>query len=278
MAVYGIGDIQGCYDELRQLLDRLEFDSSSDRLLLTGDLVNRGPDSLAVLRFVRSLGDCATTVLGNHDLHLLAIAEGVGRLKRHDTVSDVLESGERDELLAWLRQQPLAWRDEETGWLLVHAGLVPQWTGDQTLGLSDEVEAMLRGPDYREFFRNMYGNEPDLWDERLSGWPRLRFITNALTRLRYCDAAGRVDFVHKEGPDRAPAELLPWFRVPGRRCAGERVVFGHWSTLGYLRENGVLALDDGCLWGGRLVAVRLDEPESEPVRIDCRAKQAVGTP
>lgn len=278
MAVYGIGDIQGCFDEFRQLLERLEFDPSTDRLLLTGDLVNRGPDSLAVLKYVRALGERASTVLGNHDLHLLAIANGVGHLKRRDTFSDILDSSERDELLAWLRRQPLAYRDRETGHLLVHAGLVPQWDGEQALALSAEVEAALRGPDHVEFFRNMYGNEPDQWDPDLKGWPRLRFITNVLTRLRYCESSGRVDFLHKEGPDQAPAHLLPWFRVPGRRSAGEPVVFGHWSTLGYLRENAVVALDDGCLWGGRLAAVRLDVPGAGPVRIDCRAKQAIGTP
>lgn len=278
MAVYGIGDVQGCFAEFRQLLERLDFDPSSDRLLLTGDLVNRGPNSLAVLKYVRSLGERAITVLGNHDLHLLAIADGASRLKSKDTVSDILDSSERDELLAWLRQQPLAYRDRETGHLLVHAGLVPQWDSEQALAFSAEVEAALQGPDHGKFFRNMYGNEPDHWDPDLKGWPRLRFITNVLTRLRYCDSSGRVDFLHKEGPDRAPSHLLPWFRVPARRSAGEAVVFGHWSTLGYLRENGVVALDDGCLWGGRLVAVRLDVPGGEPVRIDCRAKQAIGTP
>lgn len=278
MAVYGVGDVQGCYDELRRLLDVLRFDPASDRLLFTGDLVNRGPNSLAVLQFVRSLGDRAIVVLGNHDLHLLAVATGAGRIKRRDTLKEILESSERDELLDWLRHRPLAYRDPETGYLLVHAGLPPQWDVDQALALAREVEAVLARPGNDDFYHHMYGDQPHRWDDNLTGWPRLRFITNALTRLRYCYKNGDVDFSEKGAPTQVKPPLLPWFRMANRRSWGEAIVFGHWSTLGYLRENGVLSLDGGCLWGGELVAARLDQPAAAPIRVSCEAKQAIGTP
>jgi bis(5'-nucleosyl)-tetraphosphatase (symmetrical) len=277
VALYAIGDIQGCFAELRQLLDLLHFDSA-DRVLFTGDLVNRGPDSLAVLRFVRSLGERAVTVLGNHDLHLLAIASGARRGKKNDTLAPVLNAPDRAELLDWLRRRPMAYRDPETGWLLVHAGLVPQWDGEQALALAREVEQVLASHDADDFYRNMYGDEPRRWDEDLSGWPRLRFITNVLTRTRYCRPDGTLDLAQKGPLSDTPAPLLPWFRVPGRRSSDERVAFGHWSALGYLRENGVLALDGGCLWGGQLVAVRLDQEQAGPVTLACGAKQPIGTP
>ncbi|MFN2119454.1 MAG: symmetrical bis(5'-nucleosyl)-tetraphosphatase [Anaerolineales bacterium] len=278
MAVYAIGDIQGCYEELRQLLDLLHFDPVHDRVLFTGDLVNRGPDSLSVLRFVRSLGERAVTVLGNHDLHLLAIAAGVRHTKKNDTLAAILAAPDRDELLDWLRRRPLAHRDAETGWLLIHAGLVPQWSGEQALVLAREVERVLASSEAGEFYRNMYGDQPCRWEDDLAGWPRLRFITNVLTRTRYCRPDGTLDFTENGAPSDTLPPLLPWFRVAGRRSADDRVVFGHWSTLGYLRENGVLALDGGCLWGGLLVAARLDQVQPAPVTLACGAKQPIGTP
>ncbi len=278
MAVYGVGDVQGCYDELCRLLDELRFDPASDRLLFTGDLVNRGPHSLAVLQLVRSLGDRATVVLGNHDLHLLALAAGAGRNKRSDTLKEILESSRRDELLDWLRHRPLAYQDPETGYLLVHAGLPPQWNVHQALAYAREVQTILDGPERGDFYQHMYGDQPCRWDGSLTGWPRLRFITNALTRLRYCYENGDVDFSQKGAPEQVKRPLLPWFRLGNRRSVGEPIVFGHWSTLGYLRENGVLCLDGGCLWGGKLVAARLDDPAATPVMVSCEAKQAIGTP
>lgn len=259
MTTYAIGDLQGCCDPLRRLLDQLHFDPARDRLLLTGDLVNRGPQSLEALRFVHSLGTSAVTVLGNHDLHLLAVAAG-GKTGRHDTLDAVLRAPDRDELLHWLSRQPLAYREPASDTLLVHAGLLPQWTVAQALELAREAEAVIRSPEAPAFYAQMYGNTPDRWDDGLQGPERLRLIVNALTRLRYCDAAGRMDFRHKGGPGHQPAGLLPWFAAPGRRSAGTPIVFGHWSTLGQVTwtQEQVHGLDTGCVWGGCLTALELD--------------------
>jgi bis(5'-nucleosyl)-tetraphosphatase (symmetrical) len=256
MAVYAIGDVQGCFAELQRLLEKLHFDPAADRLWFTGDLVNRGPRSLETLRFVRALGDAAVTVLGNHDLHLLAVAHGVSRTRRRDTFGDVLGAPDRDELLDWLRRQPLLHR--EGGFYLIHAGLPPQWSAEEAERHAAEVEAVLAGEDYPEFFRHMYGDQPDLWSDSLEGWDRLRFITNCLTRIRYCEHDGRVDFKQKGAPGSQPPLLMPWFAVPERRSKGENILFGHWSTLGFYAEQGVFCLDTGCLWGGELTALRLD--------------------
>jgi len=259
MTTYVIGDLQGCYDTLRQLLDRLQFDPARDTLWCTGDLVNRGPQSLETLRYVRSLGAAASTVLGNHDLHLLAVAHG-GRKGRRDTLDGILSAPDRDELLDWLRRQPLLL--EQPGEVAVlHAGLPPQWDLAQAHACAREAEAVLGGADYAAFLREMYGNEPAVWDEALSGLPRLRFIINAYTRLRYCSAAGRVDFEHKGAPGTQPEGLLPWFQVPGRRSAGTTLAFGHWSTLGRVHwpRQQVYGLDTGAVWGGRLTALRLED-------------------
>lgn len=256
MALYAIGDVQGCYDELRSLLDKLRFDPAADRLWFTGDLVNRGPRSLETLRFVRSLGKAAVTVLGNHDLHLLAVVHGVSRTKHRDTFGDVLGAPDRDELLDWLRRRPLLHR--EGGFCLIHAGLPPQWSLDEAAAHAAEVETCLRGDGYRELFRHMYGDQPDLWSEPMEYWDRLRFTTNCLTRTRYCDALGRLEFKQKGPPGSQPAHLFPWFEVPGRRSAGTSIVFGHWSTLGFFAGAGVFCLDTGCLWGGELTALKLD--------------------
>ncbi len=257
MPTYVIGDPQGCHDSLLRLLDVLRFDVTADRLWFVGDLVNRGPDSLAVLRWVKSLGDSAICVLGNHDLHLLAVAEGYGRVHKGDTLDAVLAAPDRDALLTWLRRQRLAWR--ENGFLMVHAGVLPGWTVDDTLQRAAEAEAMLQGPNYRDFFAQMYGNSPVAWDDDLQGIERLRVIVNTFTRLRYCSPEGEMEFHHKGAPGTQPAGWLPWFEVPGRKSADATLIIGHWSTLGLINRPGLIALDTGCLWGGKLSAIRLED-------------------
>lgn len=257
MAVYGVGDLQGCYDALRCLLDKIQFDPSRDLLWLTGDLVNRGPQSLDCLRFVRSLGPSAVTVLGNHDLHLLAVWCGAQRRKRKDTLDQVLDAPDADELCHWLRQQPMAHYDAGRDTLMTHAGIPPQWTVAKALTLARELEAVLRGPDYREFFAQMYGNRPARWDDHLHGVERLRVITNYLTRMRLLDGEGGLEFDHKEGPDEAPEGYRPWYAYP--RPDKSRIIFGHWAALqGRLRSERFVALDTGCVWGGQLTALDLD--------------------
>lgn len=257
MAIYAIGDVQGCFAELGLLLDKLRFDPAADRLWFAGDLVNRGPQSLETLRFVRSLGEAAVAVLGNHDLHLLAVAQGVSTPKQRDTFGDVLGAPDRDELLDWLRRRPLI--HHGGGFYLIHAGLPPQWTMDAAVRLAAEAEAVLRGDRHGDFVRNMYGDKPDLWSDDLTSFARIRFVINCLTRLRYCCIDGRVDFKQKGRPGGQPAGLVPWFQAPKRQSEGARILFGHWSTLGFYEGNGVVCLDSGCLWGGELTAVRLDE-------------------
>lgn len=257
MPLYAIGDLQGCHAEFCDLLSLIGFSPASDRLWLTGDLVNRGPDSLAVLREVMKLGDAAVTVLGNHDLNLLTVAAGHRREHRGDTLADILEARDRDDLIGWLARQPLA--VAEDGMLMVHAGVVPQWTPDQVLALAAEVEAALRGSERGEFLRTLYGDEPAAWDDGLSGRDRLRFVVNALTRMRFCDAHGRMEFREKRGARHAPDGFAPWFMHPHRRTAGSLVICGHWSTLDLLLAPNVLMLDSGCLWGGALTAIRLPD-------------------
>lgn len=257
MPTYAIGDLQGCQDSLTRLLDEIRFDPMADRLWLVGDLVNRGPDSLAVLRFVKSLGNAAISVLGNHDFHLLALAEGFGRVHKGDTLDEILNAPDRDELLHWLRQQKLAWRQGD--WLMVHAGVLPDWTPEDTMQRAAEAEAVLQGADYRNFFAQMYGNAPIAWDPDLQGIERLRVIVNAFTRLRYCSVAGEMEFHHKGAPGTQPAGLLPWFEVPGRKSAAATIIIGHWSTLGLINRSDLVALDTGCLWGGTLSAIRLED-------------------
>jgi len=270
MALYAIGDVQGCYDELRRLLDLIAFDPGRDRLCFTGDLVNRGPLSLETVRFVRGLGDSAATVLGNHDLHLLAVASGASRTKKRDTFGDILGAPDRDELLHWLRHLPLLHREEE--FYLIHAGLPPQWDLPRAARCASEVEAVLRDGD-GEYFSHMYGDEPAQWSERLSGWERLRYITSAFTRTRYCDLAGRLDFQEKCRPGLQASGLVPWFAAPQRRSAGTPVLFGHWSTLGYYAAADCWGLDTGCLWGGELTALRLDVEPKQRFRVSCNGHQ-----
>jgi bis(5'-nucleosyl)-tetraphosphatase (symmetrical) len=259
MSTYAVGDIQGCYHELRLLLEQIGFDDNNDRLLFTGDLVNRGPASLDTLRFVMQLGDRAVSVLGNHDLHLLAIACLDLPPKKKDTLDDILAAPDRDELLHWLRHRPLLHYDNTLDMTLIHAGLPPQWDLDTARACAGEMESVLRCDQYLDYFRHMYGNQPERWDASLQGWDRLRFITNCFTRLRYCSSDGRLALTAKGAPGSQPAGTLPWFEIADRRSQGMYVIFGHWSTLGLVQTDKVLALDTGCLWGGHLTAVRLED-------------------
>lgn len=275
MATYAIGDIQGCDEEFETLLGLLRFDPARDRLWLVGDLVNRGPRSLDVLRRVRALGDAAITVLGNHDLHLLAVALAPKqeRVKAGDTFGDILAAPDRDELLAWLRRRPLLHHDDALRYTMVHAGLAPQWDLALAQRCARELEATLRDErNCRELFAHMYGDRPDRWSDDLHGFDRLRFATNCLTRLRFCRSDGSIDLKFKGELGAAPAGLVPWFRAPGRRSRGLRIVCGHWSALGYYDGDGVLSIDAGCVWGGQLCAVRLDRP-APPVFVPCSSSR-----
>lgn len=258
MAVFAIGDVQGCHGSLERLLERIRFDPADDELWFCGDLVNRGPESLEVLRFVRRLGARATTVLGNHDLHLLAAAREPDRQRDGDTFAAVLAAPDRDELLAWLRQRPLLHHDRRLGFAMVHAGLAPQWDLATAAACAREVEAVLAGPGAGALLDAMYGDRPDLWSDDLAGLDRWRFIINCFTRLRFVDSDGRLALAHKGAPETAPPGLVPWFEHPARRSAESHLVFGHWSTLRRDPGNGVYPLDTGCVWGGKLTALRLD--------------------
>jgi bis(5'-nucleosyl)-tetraphosphatase (symmetrical) len=277
MAVFAIGDIQGCYDDLMRLLERIHFDSGEDQLWFAGDLVNRGPDSLGVLRFVKELGDSAVSVLGNHDLHLLAVAASTSAKRKNDTLDQILSSPQRDEYLDWLRQRPLLHHDEVLGYTLVHAGLPPQWDLKQAKACARELETALRAPQHLEVFRQMYGDEPRRWSPDLKGMDRLRFIVNCFTRLRFCSKAGDLDLRSKGAPGTQPEGYLPWFEVPDRASAGLHLLFGHWSTLGDISSHNVYPLDTGCVWGGRLTALRLDGDGSDSwYCVDCKGAQAPG--
>jgi bis(5'-nucleosyl)-tetraphosphatase (symmetrical) len=271
MKTYAIGDLQGCAHEAQVLLNRIAEDAPDGaRIIFVGDLINRGPESLAALRQVAALaraGDGRVeALLGNHDLHLLAVACGAQKASGSDTLAEILAAPDRDLLIDWLRHRPLAMMAR--GHLLVHAGVLPQWSAEQTLALAGEVEAVLRGPDWVAFLGQMYGNTPDRWDDALTGIARLRCIVNALTRMRLCTPEGVMDFKEKESAG-APAgsNLLPWFDLPGRRSAGTPVVFGHWSALGLLLRPDVIGLDSGCVWGGKLTAICLDERAL--LEVDC---------
>ena len=257
MSLYAIGDIQGCHAELCQLLELIGFSPASDRLWLVGDLVNRGPASLAVLREVKALGDAAVTVLGNHDFHLLSVAAGHARHHRQDTLASILEAPDRDELIAWVRSRPLVVLEDER--LLVHAGLIPEWTAAKAVALSREVEAMLASDERDAFLAMLYGDEPNAWRDDLTGYDRLRVIVNAFARLRFCKADGTMEFREKRGAAHAPAGFRPWFTHEHRASADVTVVCGHWSTRELVLAPNVLMLDSGCLWGGTLTAVRLDD-------------------
>ncbi|TXI96302.1 MAG: symmetrical bis(5'-nucleosyl)-tetraphosphatase [Aquabacterium sp.] len=272
--IYLMGDLQGCCQALERMLQTIDFSPSRDHLFVLGDLVNRGPDSLGVLRRLRGLDNAATCLLGNHDLHLLAVAHGVRKMHRSDTLAPILDAPDREEWLYWLRQQRLA--VQAHGWLMVHAGVVPQWDAAQTVALAGEVETMLRSPEVGEFLTTMYGNEPARWDERLQGVDRWRCVVNSLTRLRFCATDGTMEFATKEGAGGAPEGYMPWFEVPGRRTQGTPVAFGHWSTLGLINRDDLLALDTGCLWGGHLTAARVDGATRELIQIACPQAQKPG--
>lgn len=269
-----IGDVQGCDEALGQLLDKAGFSPSRGQVVVLGDLVNRGPRSLAVLERLSRLGGAATCLLGNHDLHLLAVAHGVRPAHRSDTLDAVLQEPARGHWIDWLRHQPLA--AQAGGWLCVHAGVPPSWTAAQTLAHAAEVQACLRGPDLPGFLRGMYGNQPARWDDGLQGADRHRFIVNALTRMRFCTADGTLDLASKDGADAAPAGHMPWFEVPGRATADKPVAFGHWSTLGLLDRPTLLGLDTGCVWGGQLTAVRVDNGRRERFQVNCPQAQVPG--
>jgi len=271
---HAIGDIQGCCGELRALLTQIGFSADRDRVWFVGDLVNRGPESLEVLRFVRALGDNAVVVLGNHDLHLLAVACGCQPARRSDTLDEILRAPDRDALLEWLATRSLA--HFEAGDLLVHAGVVPQWTAETTLGLAREVESALRN-DPRNLFDHMYGDEPDHWSEDLAGADRLRFAINVLTRMRVCTAEGRINLRLKGKPPASGSQWMPWFEVQSRHTRDVRVVFGHWSALGLVMRDNVIGLDSGCVWGGTLTAFDLDRSRSAgaaPISVSCAGYQS----
>jgi len=264
-----IGDLQGCRDALDRLLAEIGFSPSRDRLHVLGDLVNRGPDSLGVLRRLHALGDAATCLLGNHDLHLLAVAAGVRPAHRSDTLQEVLASPERDAWLQWIARCRLA--DTAHGWLLVHAGIVPQWDAAQTLALAREVETLLQGERLADFLPLMYGNEPARWSDDLRGADRWRMVINALTRIRFCTVDGTMEFKAKGGAAAAPPGYAPWFEIAARRSVGTPIAFGHWSTLGLIDRPDLLALDTGCVWGGRLSAARIDGGRREIFQVRCAA-------
>jgi len=272
MAFYMVGDIQGCDAALGRLLAEIDFSASRDTLYVLGDMVNRGPDSLGTLRRLMAMGHSAQCVLGNHDLHLLAVAHGVRPAGKRDTLAQVLSAHDAPALLGWLRQQQLAMSDH--GILMVHAGVLPSWSAEQTLALAAEVSAVLRSPECGEFLHTMYGNTPDHWRDDLQGTERLRVVVNALTRLRFCSAQGVMEFDSKEGAGAAPAGFMPWFDVPGRRTAQNTVAFGHWSTLGWLGRADVIGLDTGCVWGGCLTALRLGQDGATHERIQIQCAQA----
>jgi len=272
MATYAIGDIQGCYDELRQLLKKINFKSDCDTLWFTGDLVNRGPKSLETLRFIKSLSNNAITVLGNHDLHLLAISYTTNKAGRKDTLDEILNAHDREELLHWLEYRPLIHTDDINYITMVHAGIHPDWNIEKAHSLASEVESVLQNEHHIDFYENMYGDEPANWSDDLEGWPRIRHITNVFTRLRYCDLNHKLFLRYKCEPGKQPENLQPWFNIIDRATQHNSIIFGHWSTL-ILAKNieykNVYPLDTGCLWGGHLTAMRIDDGSFETTALHC---------
>lgn len=284
MSLFLIGDVQGCDSALQRLLDEISFSASRDTLYLLGDLVNRGPNSAGVLRRLMGYGAAAQCVLGNHDLHLLAVAHGVRKPHRKDTLNDILNAPDRLEMLDWLRTQRMAMLENIIGneVLMLHAGVLPAWNATKTIALAQEVEEVLRSPALGDFLQQMYGDEPAAWSDSLTGTARLRVIVNALTRMRFCDAQGRMEFEAKKGADDTPHGYMPWFDVPGRQTADVTVAFGHWSTLGWLDRSDVISLDTGCVWGGCLSALRLSGSKSSNtlkqklIQVKCEQAQKPG--
>ena len=267
MATYAIGDLQGCFDSLLGLLDKLNFDKTKDTLWFAGDLVNRGPDSLATLRFVKALGDSAITVLGNHDLHLLAIAQGV-KTTRSPDLQRILDAKDREDLLHWLSNRPLLHHDSTLNYTITHAGIYPVWSLEQAKNYASELESELKN-NLNTFLNNMYGDKPDNWNESLSGFERLRFICNCFTRMRFCHTDGTLDFSSNGAPGNIPEGASPWFDISNRETEDDNILFGHWSTLGNINKNNIFALDTGCVWGGKLTALRIDTKKPEYISIDC---------
>jgi bis(5'-nucleosyl)-tetraphosphatase (symmetrical) len=275
MATYAIGDLQGCFHSFQALLKKIQFNPERDRLWFVGDLINRGSGSLDVMRWILAHQSSVVTVLGNHDLHTLVVAEGFVSAHRSDTIQTLLDAPDAPELLGWLRQQPLV--HFEHGYLMVHAGLLPDWSVPQALALGHEVQSALQAPNYRDFLKHMYGNDPKRWDDKLTGWDRLRVITNAMTRLRICSADGEMEFKFKGELQNIPDGYQPWFELSERASVNTPIVFGHWSALGLQHKNNVYSLDTGCLWGGYLSAMRLDDkqifqvpchPDDAPLKLD----------
>lgn len=259
MATYAIGDVQGCYDSLMALLKKIDYDEQKDTLWFSGDLVNRGPKSLQTLRFIKGLGDKAVSVLGNHDLHLLALYYSNGNKKKSDTLEDILNASDCEELMDWLRHQPLVHRDKSLNALMVHAGIPPNWSAKKARKRSKEVEEFIQSPDFKDFFDSMYGNNPDRWNKSLQGIDRLRIIVNYFTRMRFCTQNGQLDLLTKEGLDKEPQGFSPWFEL-NRKAKETRIFFGHWAALeGKADEKNVFALDTGCVWGSQLSAIRLED-------------------
>ncbi len=276
MATYAIGDVQGCFDELKDLLTQIDFNSDRDQLWFCGDLVNRGPKSLETLRYIRSLESNAISVLGNHDLHLLATAYGHQKPGKKDTFDAILAADDAEKIFDWLRHQPLLHHDTEMGVTLLHAGIHPSWSISKAQQLAKEMEQILQGDNHINFYRHMYGDKPFMWDESLSGWSRYRFITNIFTRLRYCDENGKPALNAKGAPGSQPEGLLPWYEIPGRKSQQDTIIFGHWSTLphaGLASINNTYAIDSGCLWGGALTAMRIDTQPFEYFRLNCPGAQ-----
>jgi bis(5'-nucleosyl)-tetraphosphatase (symmetrical) len=279
MAIYAIGDLQGCYDEFQHLLDLIEFNPGKDKIWLAGDIVNRGPKSLEVLRFVKSLGPSAITVLGNHDLHLLALSQGNQRHYKHGSLSEILHAPDRDELIHWLRHRYVMYHHKELGYSLLHAGLPPQWDITTALLRARELEVVLQGEGFHDFCHEMYGNEPVQWTNDLIGMNRLRFITNCFTRLRYVTQDGKLAMREKGVPGSQGTGILPWYQAPGRASRGGRIIFGHWSTLGYYNADNVWAIDTGCLWGGQLTALKLRKNKKpKPIHLSCPGVLKPGKP
>lgn len=268
MSTYVIGDIQGCYDEMRYLLDQVSFDPATDQVWFVGDLINRGPKNLHTLRFVRSLGKSAVIVLGNHDLHFLAVSHGIRKPMRRDTFEDLLAAADFEEIVDWLRHLPLIHHDKKRNCIMVHAGLPPQWSLNKAISMAQEVEERLRGKNYVDFLAHMYGDEPDCWHDDLKGFDRLRVITNYFTRLRYCKKNGQMEFIHKENI--APKGFLPWFQYKRSKPEGLRIVFGHWASLeGETGVKDVFAMDTGCVWGRQMTLMNLKNQR----RISCDSFQ-----
>lgn len=270
MAIYAIGDLQGCYDDFRRLLDQCHFKADQDRLWLAGDLISRGPKSLETLRYVVSLGDSVISVLGNHDLHMLAVDAGIKNTRDPDLIN-ILDAHDRRQLMGWLRHRPLIHHDASLAYTLVHAGIYPHWNLPQAQAYAAELHAVLRSDHYRDFFGHMYGDKPDRWSEELDGWDRLRFICNSFSRMRFCSHNGQLYLDAKGPPGSQPEGFHPWYDVNDRKTREQRIIFGHWSTLGKQHANNVYALDTGCIWGGKLTALRIDTPEPRYISVQCPA-------